>query len=156
MKSHTILHRSNIHGLRCWGNALPEMGAPCFTTEPPAGKGVWLYASQLSTISDLTDLPGSWAKPACWRPREEQIQQSIAVGRMSFHKHHLVEQVEERTGEDDGLVGTGPGWEGWLLPRERKFALCPSTTWTPSQGLHAEAHPVAEPRCPSSPSPSCS
>lgn len=38
--------------------------------------------------------PRVWAKPASQRPREEQIQQSITVGRMSFHKHYLMEQVE--------------------------------------------------------------
>jgi len=53
-----------------------------------------LHVPQLSGISDLTDLPGSWEKPASQRPREEQIQQSVTVRRMSFHKHYLMEQVE--------------------------------------------------------------
>lgn len=115
-----------------------------------------LHKPQLPSIGDLTDFPGWWAKPASQRPREEQIQQSMAVARMNFHKHCLMERVEERTGEDDGPVDTGPGWEVWLLSRERTSAPHLSTTWTLSQGLDVEAYPVVKPAFPSSPSPSCS
>lgn len=50
----------------------------------------------------------------------------------------------------------GPGWEVWLLPRERTSIPCASPNWTPSQGLNAEAHPVVKPMCPSSLSLNCS
>ena len=38
---------------------------------------------------------------------------------MSLHKHYLLEQVEEKTGEHDGLVGTWP-WLGGMAPAQRE------------------------------------
>lgn len=67
--------------------------------------GLGIHMFQLSITSDLHRPP--WVRGEARQPETKEKENSIThcTERMSLYKHHLREQVEEKTGGGDSQVG---------------------------------------------------